>query len=151
MRKLPSPKDCQAARMVAVSPRDVAQLGRAFALGAKGRWFKSSRPDIRGACYPFRDAIADLRPWSNRTRHESSKLDDGGSSPSGRMLKWVLAVTVAQLVRASVCGTEGRGFDSRQSPHRYARSAIARLARQGHRYIHRSRRSYWKDESAGAA
>jgi hypothetical protein len=25
-----------------------------------------------------------LRPWSNRIRHESSKLEDGGSSPSGR-------------------------------------------------------------------
>ena len=26
-------------------------------------------------------------------------------------------VAVAQLVRASVCGTEGRGFESRQPPH----------------------------------
>ena len=26
-------------------------------------------------------------------------------------------VDVAQLVRASVCGTEGRGFESRQPPH----------------------------------
>gem|GEM_PF-6651696 len=26
-------------------------------------------------------------------------------------------VAVAQLVRASVCGTEGRGFKSRQPPH----------------------------------
>ena len=26
---------------------------------------------------------------------------------------------VAQLVRASVCGTEGRGFKSRHSPHIY--------------------------------
>jgi hypothetical protein len=58
-----------------------------------------------------------LRPWSNGIRHESSKLEDGGSSPSGRMIQYVLVVTVAQLVRASVCGTEGRGFDPRQSPH----------------------------------
>src|SRR5215210_7147757 len=29
-----------------------------------------------------------------------------------------LAAIVAQLVRASVCGTEGRGFKSRRSPHR---------------------------------
>ena len=27
-------------------------------------------------------------------------------------------VAVAQLVRASVCGTEGRGFESRQPPQR---------------------------------
>lgn len=26
---------------------------------------------------------------------------------------------VAQLVRASVCGTEGRGFKSHHSPHNY--------------------------------
>jgi len=26
---------------------------------------------------------------------------------------WLIAVAIAQLVRASVCGTEGRGFESR--------------------------------------
>ena len=29
-----------------------------------------------------------------------------------------LMADVAQLVRARVCGTRGRGFDSRRSPHR---------------------------------
>lgn len=28
--------------------RGVAQLGSALAWGARGRWFESSRPDIRG-------------------------------------------------------------------------------------------------------
>jgi hypothetical protein len=30
------------------SLRDVAQPGSAFAWGARGRWFESSRPDLRG-------------------------------------------------------------------------------------------------------
>ena len=33
-------------------------------------------------------------------------------------------VDVAQLVRASVCGTEGRGFESRQPPHLQARKVL---------------------------
>src|SRR4051794_26550041 len=35
-------------------------------------------------------------------------------------LRRVMAI-VAQLVRASVCGTEGRGFKSRRSPHSRSR------------------------------
>jgi hypothetical protein len=53
--------------------RGVAQLGRASPLGGESRRFNSCRPD-------------QLRPWSNGIRHESSKLEDGGSSPSGRMI-----------------------------------------------------------------
>jgi|HubBroStandDraft_4_1064222.scaffolds.fasta_scaffold153816_2 hypothetical protein len=54
--------------------RGVAQLGRASALGAEGPQVQilSPRPTSR--------------PWSNGIRHESSKLEDGGSSPSGRMI-----------------------------------------------------------------
>lgn len=33
-------------------------------------------------------------------------------------------VTVAQLVRASGCGPEGRGFESHQSPHKDNRKAF---------------------------
>ena len=37
-------------------------------------------------------------------------------------------VTVAQLVRASVCGTEGRGFDPRQSPQIVNGHSLERVA-----------------------
>ena len=39
--------------------------------------------------------------------------------------------TVAQLVRASVCGTEGRGFKSRRSPHFYQADRTDRWTRSG--------------------
>ena len=66
--------------------RGVAQLGRASRLGRESRRFESCRPDHQLAWYPKSDTMPALRPWSNRIRHESSKLEDGGSSPSGRML-----------------------------------------------------------------
>jgi hypothetical protein len=74
-----------------------------------------------------RGILGFARPWSNGIRHESSKLEDGGSSPSGRMVDLHFAVTVAQLVRASVCGTEGRGSESRQSPQDRRRTPIEAL------------------------
>ena len=63
--------------------RDVAQLGRACVLGRERPQVRilSSRP-LRG--HDILEGRALLRPWSNRIRHESSKLEDGGSSPSGR-------------------------------------------------------------------
>ena len=47
----------------------------------------------------------------------------GGSNPlAPTILKnHHYLVTVAQLVRASDCGPEGRGFNSHQSPHLYLR------------------------------
>ena len=71
-------------------------------------------PTNLSLCYAIQRCARGLT-W---IRHESSKLEDGGSSPSGRMLYSRFVVTVAQLVRASVCGTEGRGSESRQSPQR---------------------------------
>lgn len=40
-------------------------------------------------------------------------------------------VGVAQLVRASDCGSEGRGFESRRPPHMRALGPLAQLAEQG--------------------
>ena len=37
-------------------------------------------------------------------------------------------VDVAQLVRASVCGTEGRGFESRYLPQQTSLARVAELA-----------------------
>ena len=76
------------------------------------------------------------RPWCNGSM-TVSKTVRLGSSPGGRAI-WFLSsvgsehlvytekvlgsnprgitVTVAQMVRASDCGSEGRGFDSHQSP-----------------------------------
>ena len=111
--------------------RDVAQLGRASRLGRESRRFESCRPDhvkaLAGAWYSIGGAALAVpleRPWSNRIRHESSKLEDGGSSPSGRMIYCPFVVTVAQLVRAPVCGTGGRGSDPRQSPQHVAEDTI---------------------------
>ena len=70
------------------------------------------------------------RPWSNGIRHESSKLEDGGSSPSGRMIYSRFVVTVAQLVRAPACGVGGCGFDPRQSPQKPRRRTSRRYSIQ---------------------
>ncbi len=68
----------------AASGRSSAWLERRV-WDAEGRKFESCRPDgLRGHGILTRGYHACLRPWSNGIRHESSKLEDGGSSPSGR-------------------------------------------------------------------
>ena len=74
-------------------------------------------------------------------------------------------VIVAQLVRASVCGTEGRGFKPRRSPHFLFRPGIdgshddtlglprlrrARSAAFCHRRSIRPARDYRDGQGAGA-
>ena len=49
----------------------------------------------------------------------------GGSNP----LIPTILVGVAQLVRASGCGSEGRGFDSHHSPHVIRYVSVAQLDR----------------------
>lgn len=53
--------------------------------------------------------VVKYAPVVQRTERWSSKPDDGGSNPSRGILG-----ALAQLVRASACHAEGRGFESRR-------------------------------------
>ena len=50
--------------------------------------------------------------YSNRVAFAAAK-----ASPSWRAISKLYMVGIAQLVRASDCGSEGRGFESHYSPH----------------------------------
>ncbi len=49
---------------------------------------------------------------------------DQGAEGSNPFTPTIYVVSVAQSVRASDCGPEGRGFNSHHSPHFGARSSI---------------------------
>lgn len=67
--------------------RGVAQFGSALALGARGRWFESSRPDHKYSA-PVAQGIEQRtsNPWavgSIPTRRARVRLIDGGCSSVG--------------------------------------------------------------------
>src|SRR5215469_4791352 len=71
-----------------------------------------------------------------RRIQEADTALDSKTSTEGRLAalreigRLARLVNVAQLVRASVCGTEGRGFDPRHSPHASVdRAPVAQLDR----------------------
>ncbi len=102
----------------------IGAVGSARALGARGRRFESAIPDLSGSssagrASPFQGEGREFEsrlplkqaPVAQRIEQECSKLKVGGSNPS-RGTK----VDVAQLVRAPLCGSGGRGGRARHPP-----------------------------------
>ena len=64
------------------------------------------------------DRIIDAKGCSQAVRHQTLTLACVGSNPATPAKKTM--VDVAQLVRALVCGTRGREFESHLPPHALA-------------------------------
>jgi hypothetical protein len=73
-----------------------------------------------------------LRPWSNRIRHESSKLEDGGSSPSGRATRH-FRPRARLLAQRTVFTKDETDFAFRSKAHAVRRSVCLEC-----------QRSYWR-------